>query len=172
MDEEESGYGDTNGDVPESLRADEENDYLGGADDINRYDLDVEMSRTMSRRFISDSISSRESKRAVPKMGAGRDYPPPLPDGGLYTVVFDGDDDPSKPLNWSLLKRCLATAAGTVSAVASTVCSSMFSEGQTQIEQTFHVGREVATLGTFLFILGYTIGPAVFGPFQNYMVER
>lgn len=151
--------------VPESFRGDLESGYLGGADDLNRYDLEVEMSRTVSRRLTTSS--TRELKATLPKMGAGRDYPPPLPDSGLYTVVFDGDDDPVKPLNWSLLRRGMATAAACISALSSTVGSSMFEEGQTQIQEVFHVGREVATLGTFLFIIGYTIGPVVWGPFSE-----
>ena len=141
------------------------NDYINGEDDLNRYDLDVQMSRTLSRRLTSTSPCI--SKEALPEMGGGKDYPPLLPDREIYTVVFDGDDDPIKPLNWPLVKRCLATAAACASALSSTVSSSMFSEAQTQAEEVFHVGREVAALGTFFFILGYTVGPVVWGPFSE-----
>lgn len=149
----------------ESIRKNSKGGSSGGEAYLNRYDLDVRMTGVISHSLRS--ISSGESKEALPTMGGGRDYPPPLADKEFYIVMFDGDDDLHKPLNWPFLKKILSTVAAGVNALSSTLGSSMFSEGQTQVQEDFRVGREVATLGTFLFILGYTVGPVVWGPFSE-----
>jgi DHA1 family multidrug resistance protein-like MFS transporter len=43
-----------------------------------------------------------EEKRSI---GAGKPFPPPLPDPEKYTVEFDDADDPMSPYNWSTSKK-------------------------------------------------------------------
>jgi DHA1 family multidrug resistance protein-like MFS transporter len=38
-------------------------------------------------------------------MGAGKEYPPLLPDPEDFVVEFDGAGDPLHPYNWSLMRR-------------------------------------------------------------------
>jgi DHA1 family multidrug resistance protein-like MFS transporter len=38
-------------------------------------------------------------------MGAGKEYPPLLPDPETYVVEFDGAEDPLHPYNWSMTRR-------------------------------------------------------------------
>jgi DHA1 family multidrug resistance protein-like MFS transporter len=40
-------------------------------------------------------------------MGAGKEYPPLLPDPEGFVVEFDGAGDPMHPYNWSLTRRCV-----------------------------------------------------------------
>jgi hypothetical protein len=36
------------------------------------------------------------------QLGAGKPFPPQLPDSGDYVVEFDGLEDPAHPYNWNL----------------------------------------------------------------------
>lgn len=48
--------------------------------------------------------------------------------------------------------------------LSATFASSVFSEAAPGLESDFHIGGEVATLGTSLFVLGYAFGPIIWGP--------
>lgn len=48
---------------------------------------------------------SRDSKRPLPNFGAGKPFPPQLPDQEQYVVEFDGPDDPLHAQNWPLKKK-------------------------------------------------------------------
>ena len=51
--------------------------------------------------------------------------------------------------------------------LAATLASSIFSTATQAIEAEFHMGQEVVTLCTSLFVLGYAIGPMIFGPMSE-----
>ena len=139
-------------------------------DQLSRYDSNAHISRSLSRRFTgAESLISRaqESKEPMPTMGGGRDLPPQLPDSELYIVLYDGNDDPTHPYQWSSLRKIFVCAVSGISALSVTMGSSMYSQGQSQIMDKFHIGREVATLGTTLFVLGFATGPVVWGPFSE-----
>ena len=55
---------------------------------------------------VGKSVKSRESKRPLPNFGAGKPYPPALPEQEEYVVEFDGPDDPMHPQNWPMKKKC------------------------------------------------------------------
>lgn len=48
-----------------------------------------------------------------------------------------------------------------LSTLVVTFASSVFSSGTQQVSDHFGVSREVGTLGTSLFILGYAFGPLI-----------
>jgi DHA1 family multidrug resistance protein-like MFS transporter len=50
-------------------------------------------------------VKSRESRKPLPEFGAGKPYPPPLPEQDEYVVEFDGPDDPLHPMNWPIRKK-------------------------------------------------------------------
>ena len=54
---------------------------------------------------VGRSLKSRESRKPLPEFGAGKSYPPQLPDKEEYVVEFDGPDDPLHPQNWSMRKK-------------------------------------------------------------------
>lgn len=45
------------------------------------------------------------SKKPLPEFGAGKPYPPPLPERDEYVVEFADKDDPLHPQNWSIKKK-------------------------------------------------------------------
>ena len=142
----------------------------GDNEDIRRYDTNNDVSISMSRRNTGASsliLKAQESKKALPKMGGERDYPPPLPDRSLYIVLYDGQDDPIHPFNWGAIKKVECLIISILSALSVSLGSSMFAEGQQEVQQAFHIGREVATLGTTLYVLGFATGPIVWGPFSE-----
>ena len=57
-------------------------------------------SQTVGRR-----ATTRESRKPLPPFGAGKPYPPPLPEREEYVVEFDGPDDPLHPQNWTMKKK-------------------------------------------------------------------
>lgn len=62
--------------------------------------LDESVSRAMSRRMTGVEEIYREAshlKEPMPTMGAGKPYPPMLPERDSYAVAFDGPDDPTFP---------------------------------------------------------------------------
>lgn len=48
-----------------------------------------------------------------------------------------------------------------------TFASSVFSTGTREVMAEFGIGEEVATLGTSLFVLGFGLGPTVWGPLSE-----
>ena len=53
----------------------------------------------------SSTLKTRVSRRALPGFGAGKPYPPPLPEREEYVVEFDGEQDPRHAMNWPLSKK-------------------------------------------------------------------
>ncbi|PIG84202.1 MFS transporter [Aspergillus arachidicola] len=82
-------------------------------------------------------------------------------------VTWDGPDDPANPQNWSFGYRAFVTAIWVYGNLCTCIASSIFSSGSGQIAQRFHVGSTVVTLGISLFLLGYTVGPPVWGPLSE-----
>ena len=51
--------------------------------------------------------------------------------------------------------------------LCSTFTSSVFSAATTKVAEVFGVSREVSTLTTSLYVLGYAFGPLIWGPFSE-----
>jgi DHA1 family multidrug resistance protein-like MFS transporter len=72
-----------------------------------RSGLSQALSRIVTQRLqhsitVGESVKSRPSKLPFLAFGAGKPYPPQLPNREDYVVEFDSPDDPLYPLNWSL----------------------------------------------------------------------
>ena len=65
----------------------------------------IETQRTQHSGTVGRSLTSRESKKPLPAFGAGKAYPPQLPEQEEYVVEFDGPDDPMHPQNWPVKKK-------------------------------------------------------------------
>ena len=61
--------------------------------------------RSQHSGTVGRSVTSRSSKKPLPPFGAGKSYPPPLPEREEYVVQFDGPNDPLHPQNWPLRKK-------------------------------------------------------------------
>lgn len=86
-----------------------------------------------------------------------------------FVVEFE-KDDPLNPMNWSQLPKWLITSVVTLSVFAVTLTSSAYSVSSNEIMRDFNISTEVFTLGISLFVLGFAIGPAVWGPLVSYLV--
>ena len=81
--------------------------------DVERHP--TEMSRIQTHKSqhegtVGRSVKSRESRRPLPNFGAGKPYPPMLPEQEQYVVEFDGPDDPMHPQSWSMNKKWVVSA--------------------------------------------------------------
>jgi DHA1 family multidrug resistance protein-like MFS transporter len=110
---------------------------------------------------ITRTLSRRKTERPLPSIGAGKPFPPLLPDREEYVVEFEGVDDPMHPQNWPMNKKLYLGAILAFDALAATMGSSIFSAAIRPVSSKFGVIPEVGTLGTSLFVFGYAFGPLV-----------
>ena len=81
-----------------------------------------------------------------------------------FVVEFQKNDT-GNPMNWSSSRRWFITVIATVSVFAVTLTSSAYSVSANEVFQDFDdISSEVFTLGLSLFVLGFAIGPALWGP--------
>jgi DHA1 family multidrug resistance protein-like MFS transporter len=82
-------------------------------------------------------------------------------------VDFDGPDDPYRPMNWPTKKKIITTMLYGLTTMTATWASSAYSAGTRQVAAEFHVGNQVAVLGTTLFLFGFGIGPLLWAPLSE-----
>ncbi|KAH7063843.1 major facilitator superfamily domain-containing protein [Paraphoma chrysanthemicola] len=125
------------------------------------------MSRTMSRR---DTVLSRIRTR--PNVAP---FSHPLAHQQTTADVlvdFEGLDDPYRPMNWPTKKKVITTMLYGLTTMSATWASSAYSAGTEQIAREFHVGTQVAVLGTTLFLFGFGIGPLIWAPLSEVYGRR
>jgi MFS transporter, DHA1 family, multidrug resistance protein len=115
---------------------------------------------------------SRASRKPLPAFGAGKPYPPPLPEREEYVVEFDGPDDPLHAQNWPLRKKLLTAAMLGYTTMISAFSSSIFSAGTQVVALEYHVGSEVGLLGTTFFVMGFAFGPSLWAPLSELQGRR
>ncbi len=82
-------------------------------------------------------------------------------------VDFEGEDDPYRPLNWPTKKKVITTGLYGLSTMTATWASAAYSAGNAQVAKEFHVGSQVAVLGTTLFLFGFGLGPLLWAPISE-----
>ena len=68
----------------------------------------IETHRSQHSTTVGSSIRSRtksKKDKPLPNFGAGKPYPPRLPEQEEYVVEFDGPQDPMHAQNWSMNKK-------------------------------------------------------------------
>ena len=65
----------------------------------------IETHRSQHSGTVGRSVKSRTPSKPLPAFGAGKEYPPPLPEREAYVVEFDGHDDPLHPMNWPVRRK-------------------------------------------------------------------
>ena len=129
--------------------------------------LNQPLSRTISRR---DTVLSRIRTRPnVAPFSHPLAHQPTAPD---VLVDFDGDDDPYRPMNWPTKKKVNTTLMYGLTTMSATWASSSYSAGTRQIAAEFHVGNQVAVLGTTLFLFGFGLGPLLWAPLSEVYGRR
>lgn len=124
------------------------------------------MTRTISRR---ESILSRIRSRPVPQFTHPLSHIKTTED---QLVDFDGPDDPYRPMNWPTKKKVLTTMLYGLVTMSATWASSSYSAGTAQVAEHFHVSKQVSTLGTTIFLLGFGIGPLLWAPLSEVYGRR
>ncbi|RYO81542.1 hypothetical protein DL764_009747 [Monosporascus ibericus] len=127
---------------------------------------DLQLRRTLSRR--DTALSRIRSRPAVPP------FTHPLATQRTtqdVLVDFDGPDDPHRPMNWPTHKVNTTLLYG-LATMTATWGSSAYASGTQQIAEEFNVGRQVATLGTTLFLLGFGVGPLLWAPLSEIYGRR
>lgn len=79
-------------------------------------------------------------------------------------IEWDGPNDPENPMNWAVSKKWRVTIAMGLMTFCVTFASSVFSNATVPVATLFGVSTEVTTLGTSLFVLGFAVGPMIWGP--------
>ncbi|CAK3997345.1 related to fluconazole resistance [Lecanosticta acicola] len=128
--------------------------------------------RLQHMRTVGSSRPTALDGVELPFFGGSKPYPPPLPDKEEYVVEFEGHEDPRHAQNWPLKKKLIISVVMIFDSLSATFASSIFSPAQTYVGNEFHIGREVTTLTTSLFVLGYACGPVVFAPISELYGRR
>ncbi|POR32931.1 Putative transporter, partial [Tolypocladium paradoxum] len=118
------------------------------------------------------SRTSTRPSRPLPAFGAGKPFPPPLPEQEEYVVEFDGPDDPLHAQNWPLRKKLLTAAMLGYTTMTAAFTSSIFSAATTVVAAQYGVGTEVGLLGTTLYVLGFAFGPTLWAPLSELRGRR
>ncbi|KAI2634388.1 MFS general substrate transporter [Hypomontagnella submonticulosa] len=132
----------------------------------------INTARSQHSATVGRSLRSRESRRPLPAFGAGKPFPPPLPDQEEYVVEFDGPDDPYHAQNWSLKKKVLTAAMLGYTTMTSAFASSIFSAATPYVAREFGVSSEVGLLGVSLFVVGFATGPTFWAPLSELKGRR
>ncbi|OQE87696.1 hypothetical protein PENNAL_c0019G05104 [Penicillium nalgiovense] len=83
----------------------------------------------------------------------------------VVSVVGWRDNDPSNPLNWSLLKKWMAMFMCALIAIAMTVPSSIECATQDAFDARFGVNSMAGSMTTGIFLIGIGVGSLFSGPF-------
>ncbi|KAF4461434.1 fluconazole resistance [Fusarium albosuccineum] len=121
---------------------------------------------------LRSRTNSRASRRPLPAFGAGKPYPPPLPEQEEYVVEFDGPNDPMHSQNWPLSKKLITAAVLGFTTMTSAFTSSIFSAATMIVSQEYDVGNEVGLLGTTFYVLGFAFGPSLWAPLSELRGRR
>lgn len=117
----------------------------------------------------SQTVGTTRSKswKELPDFGAGKEYPPLLPEREEYVVEFSGHDDPTHPQNWPMKRKMIIFTILVYNSLTATFASAIFSPAGTAVGTQFGVNQPTVTLGTSLFVLGYAVGPLFWAPFSE-----
>ena len=123
------------------------------------------LSRTLSRRDTALSrLRSRTTTTTAPPFSHPLAHQQTAHD---VLVDFDGPNDPYRPLNWPTKKKVFTTLMYGLTTMTATWASSAYSAGTRQVAEEFHVGDQVAVLGTTLFLFGFGTGPLLWAPLSE-----
>ncbi|KAE8161391.1 Alpha/Beta hydrolase protein [Aspergillus tamarii] len=131
----------------------------------------INTSRLQQQLTVGSNRSRTPREQWLP-MGAGKDYPPPLPDAEEYVVEFEGSEDPMHPQNWPMGRRVLIGSLLTFCALVTAYVSAIFATASEGVMKEFGFGKEVAALGTTLYVLGFSAGPTIWAPASELIGRR
>jgi multidrug resistance protein len=88
--------------------------------------------------------------------------------GGDETNLVEwAENDPENPQNWPTSKKWIVTTVMSTLTFCVTFASSVFSSATEASAKEFGVSDEVMVLASSLFVLGFALGPTVWGPLSE-----
>ncbi|GMM53308.1 Tpo1 protein [Starmerella bacillaris] len=89
-----------------------------------------------------------------------------------YQIDWLGPDDPEMPINWSWGRKHKALSMCAIGAMVTVFGSAIIAPAAEVIEEVFHVGLPVSILNVSLYVLGFAIGPVIWGPSSEFLGRR
>ncbi|KAK7193714.1 hypothetical protein DPSP01_000270 [Paraphaeosphaeria sporulosa] len=132
----------------------------------------IQTQRSQHSATVGASLKSRQSRKPLPAFGAGKPYPPPLPEREEYVVEFEGPDDPLHAQNWPMKKKLLTGAMLGFTTLTAAFGSSIFSAATRVVARQYGVGVTVGVLGTSFYVLGFATGPILWAPLSELKGRR
>ncbi|CDR88715.1 related to TPO1-Vacuolar polyamine-H+ antiporter [Sporisorium scitamineum] len=118
---------------------------------------------TQSRKNSLWSRKSREQPRREGQVPEG------AKDENIILVVWDGDNDPENPMNWSIGRKWLTTALLCSMCLFIGLATAAFSTGIGPMAQELGVSNEVGQVGMLLFNGAFSIVPLFLGPLSEFV---
>lgn len=84
-----------------------------------------------------------------------------------FLVDWSGEDDPSDPFNWPIVKKSVFTVIGSCIVFAITFASSDIGPAGPVLASEYQVSTEVTDLSVALFVAGFAGGPLLFAPLSR-----
>ncbi|KAI0137242.1 polyamine transporter 1 [Xylariales sp. AK1849] len=132
----------------------------------------IHTARSQHSETIGRNLRSRHSTKPLPAFGAGKPFPPQLPEQEEYVVEFDGPDDPYHAQNWPTKKKLITSAMLGYTTMTAAFTSSIFSAATAAVAAEFGVSTEVGLLGVSLYVLGFATGPTFWAPLSELKGRR
>ncbi|KAJ5780041.1 Major facilitator superfamily domain general substrate transporter [Penicillium paradoxum] len=89
------------------------------------------------------------------------------------TIVTFGPNDPENPVNWRSRRKFLVLTSGVMQVLNSTIGSSICSGAIPQIAEEFDITNEtILVLPISIFLIGYVLGPLLWGPSSEYFGRK
>ncbi|KAI9872823.1 MAG: Citrinin biosynthesis cluster MFS transporter mrr1 [Pleopsidium flavum] len=132
--------------------------------DEDRFDY---QSRHRNPAYTESWNSGENEERDVEKEASEKNDQRQEQEKDPNLIEWNGPDDPDNPMNWARSKKWIATMALSSMTFCITFASSVFSTATEVTAKEYGVSTEVTTLGTSLFVMGFAVGPLVWGPFSE-----
>lgn len=139
---------------------------------LMRIETQSDLSRELSRKLTGADNIKIDTSTPLPRMGKDKDYPPMLPDASLYSVAFDGDDDPLHPHNWPLKRKIVQCSIIGANTFCIAFGSAVFAQAVIPLSEIYHVHYVVTTLSITLYVLGFATGPVIWAPLSELYGRR
>jgi len=110
----------------------------------------------------------REDKESQKRTGITQ----PQQEGTEFEVTFDGDSDPYNPKNRSTARKWVIVLIGSACSLCVSCASALYTSTYDQMEQEFHISREVATVGLTTYVCGLGLGPMILSPLSEFYGRR
>lgn len=110
-----------------------------------------------------DQIDLEKSKSQAP----GQEQHNNNGDKDPHLIEWNGPDDPENPMNFPRWRKWMITIVLGFVTFCITFASSVFSTATQITARHFGVSNEVMILGTSLFVLGFAVGPPIWGPLSE-----